>query len=130
MKKTMIPISIVLIIIFQSPLLAKDLDTLCGKDVIKLLVNGDQQANELYKNSRSEFNAKWLSRVICRAENGAPDSQLTLAIAYRDGSDGLPQNYKMARIWFEKSAIQGNPMAQLNLGKIYENGGYFRGQYI
>lgn len=120
--KTTIPLSTVLLLLFLGPLFAEDLDSLCGKDVIKLLVNGDPQVNDLYENSRFKFNSKWLSRVTCRAENGDSDSQLTLAIAYRDGTDGLPQNYKMARDWFGKSAIRKNAMAQLNLGKIYENG--------
>ena len=56
------------------------------------------------------------------AKKGDPDSQLTMGIVYRDGSDGLPQNYLSAMEWFKKAAEQGDAMAQLNLGKLYKNG--------
>ena len=35
---------------------------------------------------------------------------------------GTDKNYKYAKEWFEKSAIQGFPDAQYNLGVMYENG--------
>jgi TPR repeat protein len=94
----------------------------CGEDVIELYVQGDPQTRALYKHSRVEFEAKWLERTRCRAEQGDAEAQLSLGIAYRDGSDGPPQNYVKAAKWFHKAAEQKNAMAQFNLGRLYENG--------
>ena len=35
---------------------------------------------------------------------------------------GVPQNYQLAKVWFEKAANQGDVKAQYNLGSMYENG--------
>ena len=40
---------------------------------------------------------------------------------YFDG-DGVDQDYSKAEYWYQKSAEQGNPEAQHNLGVIYYKG--------
>jgi hypothetical protein len=35
---------------------------------------------------------------------------------------GVPQDYAMARGWYEKAAAQGNKWAQNDLGAMYDNG--------
>jgi TPR repeat protein len=94
----------------------------CGEDVIELYGQGDPQTRALYKHSRAEFEAKWLERKRCMAEQGDAKAQLSLGIVYRDGSDGPPQDYTEAAKWFHKAAEQKNAMAQFNLGRLYENG--------
>jgi TPR repeat protein len=64
----------------------------------------------------------WLLHIRCRADEGDANAQLKLGIAYRDGSDGLAMDYAEAARWFQYSAFQGNAMAQLNLGRLYERG--------
>ncbi len=91
----------------------------CGPDVIELLARWDPEMVAL---SDVEFAAKWLARVRCLAERGDAESQLTLGIVYRDGSDGPPQDYTEAAIWFRRAAEQAHPMAQFNLGRLYEGG--------
>ncbi|MBW7840899.1 MAG: sel1 repeat family protein, partial [Chitinophagaceae bacterium] len=35
---------------------------------------------------------------------------------------GVTQDYKQAKYWYEKAAENGNAMAMKNLGVLYENG--------
>ena len=42
---------------------------------------------------------------------------------------GMPRNYKKAKEWFEKSAIQKHADAQYNLGSMYENGEFVDTDY-
>ena len=35
---------------------------------------------------------------------------------------GVAQNYTEAVKWYRRAAEQGNPVAQANLGRLYENG--------
>ena len=91
----------------------------CGEDVIERYVQGD---SELRERSETQLQFKWLTRNRCLAEQGDSEAQLKLGIAYRDGSDGPPQDYTEAAKWFHKAAEQGNAMAQFNLGLLYENG--------
>ncbi len=91
----------------------------CGEDVIELYVRGDPEARAL---SDTERRAKWLARIRCMAEQGDAEAQFKLGIAYRDGSDGPPQDYTEAVKWFHKAAERENAWAQFNLGKLYENG--------
>jgi uncharacterized protein len=43
---------------------------------------------------------------------------------------GTNKNYKLAKEWFEKAAIQGFADAQYNLGVMYENGEFVKVDYI
>lgn len=94
----------------------------CGADIIELFAEGDPQAVALYERSEAEFQERWLERVRCLAERGDAESQLTLGIVYRDGSDGPAQSHVEAAAWFRRAAEQGHPMAQLNLARLYETG--------
>lgn len=47
-------------------------------------------------------------------------AQHDLALAYVDGR-GVPQNYEMAAVWFEKAALAGLERAQFNLAMLFEN---------
>lgn len=94
----------------------------CGVDVVELYVEGDPETRALRERSETEFQMKWLARIRCIAEQGDTEAQLKLGIAYRDGSDGPPQDYTEAAKWFHKAAEQENAMAQFNLGLLYENG--------
>jgi TPR repeat protein len=40
---------------------------------------------------------------------------------YNNG-EGTPQDYKQALYWFTKAAVQGNDIAQLNLGMMSADG--------
>ena len=55
------------------------------------------------------------------AEKGHADSQFILGNIYYFG-EGVRQDYKMARTWYEKAAAQGNAFAQVLLGYMYEQG--------
>lgn len=55
------------------------------------------------------------------AEKGDAQAQLHLGMLYANG-DGVPQDYRAAREWYEKAAAQGYAMAQYSLGVMYDNG--------
>jgi uncharacterized protein len=98
------------------------LATRCGADLIELLAERDPEVVALHQTSPQEFGTRWLARVRCLADEGDHESQLKLGIVYRDGSDGPPQDYSEAALWFRRAAEQANPMAQYNLGLLYEGG--------
>jgi TPR repeat protein len=94
----------------------------CGPDVIRLLGARDSATVALHDTSERDFGLRWLERVQCLAERGDPEAQLKLGIAYRDGSDGPPQDYSQAAVWFGRAADQADPMAQYNLAQLYQSG--------
>ena len=55
------------------------------------------------------------------AEQGDAVAQLFLGQMFFEGL-GVLQDYKVAKMWLEKSASKNISMAQNNLGSIYENG--------
>ena len=55
------------------------------------------------------------------AEGGDASSQYQLGIIYDEGS-GVPQDYKQARVWWEKAETQDYPAAVHQLGVLYFNG--------
>ncbi len=64
----------------------------------------------------------WEEYRIKQAEMGDPVVQYNLGCSYRDGSDGMPQNYFKAIEWYTKSAEQGYSIAQYMLGLLYSDG--------
>jgi TPR repeat protein len=56
-----------------------------------------------------------------QAAQGNAEAQRNLGVMYRDGQ-GVPQDYAIARQWFEKAAAQGDAKAQYNLAGLYYNG--------
>ena len=63
------------------------------------------------------------------ANNGDLKAQNYLGIHYYLGL-GIQRNYKSAKEWFEKAAVQGFPDAQYNLGVMYENGEFVDMDYL
>jgi TPR repeat protein len=55
------------------------------------------------------------------AVQGNPGAQFNLGQLYLKGH-GVPQDYVLARQWFEKAAVQGQAAAQYNLGLLYDSG--------
>jgi TPR repeat protein len=52
------------------------------------------------------------------AENGEARAQNNLCVMYSYGM-GVSQDYEAAMLWCRKSADQGNPYSQYNLGRMY-----------
>lgn len=50
------------------------------------------------------------------------DEQYQQGEAYYYGTDTVPRDYKKAFIWYQKAALQGNPLAQCQLGLMYREG--------
>ncbi|KAF9091310.1 hypothetical protein BGX23_005278 [Mortierella sp. AD031] len=63
-----------------------------------------------------------IADIVLKARQGDTTFQVKLATAYKDGTDGLPQDYKLAMKWFLKAAECGDPSAQWNAGLLLENG--------
>ena len=55
-----------------------------------------------------------LREVRPLAEQGDAAAQLSIGLLYIDGL-GVPQDYAIARQWYEKAAAQGNANAQTSL---------------
>jgi len=63
---------------------------------------------------------KWFRMA---ADQGSPEAQGKLGIAYQLGKGDLPKDYKEAANWYRKAAEQGAYNRYYNLGFLYENGG-------
>ncbi len=63
-----------------------------------------------------------INTTIKNAENGNKIAQYNLAATYFSGGQGLPQDYKKAFVWAEKSALQGFVPAYNLLGNLYMEG--------
>ena len=64
-----------------------------------------------------------LRQVIQDAEQGNAEAQFILAMMHYQGH-GVPKDERKAVQWLQKSANQGNAVAQLELGRGYGNGDY------
>jgi TPR repeat protein len=60
-------------------------------------------------------------REPSRSPQGNALAQNNLGLLY-DLGDGVPQDYAVARQWYEQSAAQNHAAAQFNLGLLYANG--------
>jgi TPR repeat protein len=56
------------------------------------------------------------------ARRGSAQDQISLALCYYDGKEGLTENKWMAEALFRKAAAQGHAGAQVGLGHMCENG--------
>lgn len=63
-----------------------------------------------------------------KASKGDAQAQNSLGVMYCNG-EGVRQDYKRARSWFEKAAAQGYAKAQVNLGVMYAKGQGVRQDY-
>jgi len=84
-----------------------------------------EYAVQIIKEAASEFNVideifYWVETAKKDALHEIAEAQAELGYAYYKGY-GVPQDYKQAKDWFEKAAIQGNAKAQNYLGLIYQN---------
>jgi localization factor PodJL len=62
-----------------------------------------------------------LDKLTAMANSGNARAELVVALKYLDG-DGVPANDAEGAKWLEKSAAQGEPLAQYRLGTLYERG--------
>jgi len=84
---------------------------------VNLVASGQTECEQCQEKFKSgDFSA---SKEICisASETGDPICQAFLGIIYLSES-----NLDSAKIWFEKSAIQGNPTGQNGFGYLYQNG--------
>jgi uncharacterized protein len=68
-----------------------------------------------------DISAEDLQRLQTQAAQGDAQAQTNLGLLYAEGR-GVPQDYMMARQWWEKAAAQGFASAQYNLGLLYADG--------
>jgi len=59
-----------------------------------------------------------MKSILNKAINGNASAQLKVALHYIWGSDGFRKSERLARIWYKKSAINGNAEAMFNLGTM------------
>src|SRR5712691_5766133 len=68
---------------------------------------------------------KWMGSdrraLLSKAQRGDADSQMWLGCAYEQGWFGKT-DFAEALKWFRRSAAMGNPDAQNELGRMYEDG--------
>ena len=95
--------------------------------VALLLTLGFVLANETLAYAEPTDYAKSLME---KAEKGDAEAQLLLGAKYFLGQEGLPQDYTKGLEWYEKSALQGDVVAQYGLGFMYMVGQYVRQDYI
>ncbi|KAG0217633.1 hypothetical protein BGX33_010030 [Mortierella sp. NVP41] len=57
-----------------------------------------------------------------KAKQGDIRAQVKLATAYKHCSNGLSQSYESAMDWFLQAADRVNPLAQLQVGLLHQNG--------
>jgi TPR repeat protein len=71
-------------------------------------------------NMRAEYEAT-AKELRKSAEGGDASAQNKLGLLYYEGK-GVPQDYRLAKQWFEEAAKQGHAGAQVNLGTLYLHG--------
>lgn len=70
------------------------------------------------------------NELLMKAEAGDTDAQASVGEIYFRGTNGLKKNLAEARKWFEKAAIQNNPIGYWGLGELYYYGeGGFQKDY-
>ena len=57
-----------------------------------------------------------------RAQKGEKEAMCDVGFAFQEGTDGLPQDWSKAAMWFRKAALQSDPHALMSLGVLYING--------
>ena len=82
---------------------------------------GEQSSGHTPASPSSDIASPDLQRLKAQAAQGDARAQWSLGVLYHQAR-GVPQDYAMARQWYEKAAAQGYAEAQLALGVLYENG--------
>ena len=62
-----------------------------------------------------------IAQEFAKADKGDAAARFNIGLMYFRG-EGVPQDYRQARVWFEKAAMQGLGEAQYNLGAMLELG--------
>jgi uncharacterized protein len=58
---------------------------------------------------------KWYRKA---ADQGQREAQYALGFMYDDGTEGVPQDYTLAHMWFNLAAAQGHLVAKIFLDKL------------
>ena len=108
---------------------------LAGKHYIKIDINGvpnkeqsrkslDQKNEEQGsdKNVDSQEDDKKISRLEKLIAKGDAESQNSIGTMYSTGDGVDAIDYKEAREWYDKAAMQNYANAQYNIGVMYDNG--------
>ena len=82
---------------------------------------GGQSSGQTTTPPASDISAEDLEMIKTRAAKGDAHAQAEVGLRYALGQ-GAPQDYAMARHWWERAAAQGQAYAQYNLGLLYTNG--------
>lgn len=61
-------------------------------------------------------------KLLIKAREGNAKAQLTVALNYIWGVNGFPVSERSARIWYNKSALNGNAEAMFNLSTMLLRG--------
>ncbi|KAF9340441.1 hypothetical protein BGZ91_002002 [Linnemannia elongata] len=80
------------------------------------------EKNRLSYLDNSQDATEDITYTFVKAQQGDFRSQFRLAIAYKNGSNGLFQSDESAMGWFLKAAEQGHAGAECELGLLYEAG--------
>ena len=75
-------------------------------------------ATQLNATSQKDFTSSNNKQPNCISA----DEQYRQGEAYYYGTDTVPRDYKKAFMWYQKAALQGNPLAQCQLGLMYREG--------
>ncbi|KAK3842082.1 MAG: hypothetical protein J3R72DRAFT_523840 [Linnemannia gamsii] len=78
------------------------------------------QGTTAKKNTRTTVED--ITETPATAELRRVEDQVMKAISYKEGSGGSQQNYVLAMDLFRKAAVQGNSIAQYNIGLLHEEG--------
>jgi len=62
---------------------------------------------------------QWYRRA---ADQGHPDSEYRLAVAYAYGLGGYPQDNRLAVVWLERATVHGHGKARKMLAQAHERG--------
>lgn len=81
-----------------------------------------EQGNAEHFFNKGQYKQSY-SLYLIQAEQGDVVAQNYVGIHHYLGL-GTPRDYKKAKEWFEKAAINKHADAQYNLGSMYENGEY------
>ena len=85
------------------------------------VLQDDGRACQWYAKAAVRGHEAGLSALIQLAEQGNADAQYRLGCMYRKG-EGVPQDYDLARRWFEKAIAQGHADALNDFGEMYYYG--------
>ena len=72
---------------------------------------------DMYANGLGDLDYQRVVNCVTRA-----NLQYKISLMYKEGREGVPQDYKLAAEWLEKAATQDHCTAQSLLGEMYQEG--------